>query len=230
MPDYFGYDFSLLQTSTIMNREGASNYTQMFEGYFKYMGLDIQSLTDVELKKIQENLRKQDIHMDEWLSNQLGLERDNVTFQRMIEKWFNHDRFILYPELFKTHISKYLREELPNNVATYVRGMFTGNSEKITKQKITDTLNNLKSENPNWWHNPEWKRVFLERFSVMYPKSVDGRRRESTASIHPGSPPTLTKGNRKNGAQDKVITINLFTVIFWLVGITLFYLFIRWIF
>lgn len=110
------------------------------------------------------------------------------------ESWFEGDRFILHPELYKKQIRGYVTEELPELLATYVRGQFRGSTEKITIVRIKEVCAAMIEENPNWWHSPNRKKIFLERFRLAYPKCCDGEKPTKSSEIK--TAPPIPKGKK----------------------------------
>jgi len=196
---------------------------------FEYMGVDASKLTDEVLENIEANE-----HINDYLARILGMERHHGSpFQRKIDKWYNFDRLKLHPDIFQYAIKDFLINELPEALATYVRGQFKGSTEKITAAKIKSTLNNVLQENPNFWYDDDFKEIFLDRFSVDYPLSCDGSKqiiktvdKTPTAAsakalqAQPSKPSKIKgNGNKKNeklGVKSLIGLVVIIIFIYWL--------------
>lgn len=104
--------------------------TEKYAAFFEYMGVDSSFLTDEKLEEI-ENIE----HTDNWLCRKLEVERGDSDFEYKSQRWWEGARFIIYPELYKDELNRFLIHDLPELLATYVRGQFTGSSEQITLKK-----------------------------------------------------------------------------------------------
>lgn len=161
------------------------------------MGLDIHNLTDEQLEKIE----RENDHVDEWLAKKLGMERhfEGSPFDARNRKWWNCDRLILHPELFKRERAEWIQNELPEEMGTYVRNQFTGSTEKITKAKIQGVITAMNQEDLNWWHGADRKSIFLERFRLVHPLCCDGRKK-SPAPVVKQLYPAAQKQQRQPAA------------------------------
>ena len=151
-------------------QSGKSNYEQIYSAYLGYLGIpNMENITQAQIDKIQD---EGESTWYERITN--ANERQMVSYYNKKNQWFEGDRFILFPEIFKKQIKKYLAVELPEIVATYVRGQFVGNTDRITIIKIKEVCAAMTEENPNWWHSNNRKKIFFERFKLVYPRCCDG--------------------------------------------------------
>lgn len=97
------------------------------------------------------------------------------------------DRFILYPDIYASEFQKYLNEELPTLLHTYVRGRVTGAAERLTKPKIREVVHELMRDDRDWWRQAKRRELFFERLRQVYPACCEGR--EPTK---PARPPNTT--------------------------------------
>jgi hypothetical protein len=91
-----------------------STTTEKYAAFFDYMGADGSNLTDKQLEQIESQG-----HVNDWLAERLGVERGNKQFEEKKERWWEGDRFILHPDLYKKDIQFYLTRDLPELLATY---------------------------------------------------------------------------------------------------------------
>ena len=187
-----------------------SEETERHAALLKYLG-DTNShlFTDKDLREIEDG----ELGFHDWLRAQMRLdtvEKENA-FEAKLTRWYEGDRFILYPELFIKQRPSFIEHNLPEILAKYVRGQFTGSSEKITKQKISDVTAIMLKENPDWWINSERKKIFLNRFAEIHPGCCDGRKKVTTKS----QPPPLRKDiNHKNKKGCVIFILPIIAVYF----------------
>jgi hypothetical protein len=188
--------------------------------YLEYCGLDTTSLTKDDIDKIESKYYLD--NFDVLAAELLGLLKegkdyeetaglieyglggeDLANYSKILEligkqsRWHNDRilRFRLFPAVFSKDIKRYIEDELPGILVTYVRGRFRGSSEKILIWKIEDTLHKCNSEEPTWWHSKDFKNIFLHRFSQEYPLCCDGRRPENKSA---------KQVNRKHASESHV--------------------------
>jgi hypothetical protein len=151
-------------------QSGRSNYEQIYSAYLGYLGIpNMENITKAQIDAIKE---EGESTWYERITN--ANERQMVSYHNKQSQWFEGERFILFPEIFKKQIKNYLAVELPEIVATYVRGQFVGNTDRITMVKIKEVYATMMEENPNWWHSNNRKKIFFERFKSVYPRCCDG--------------------------------------------------------
>jgi hypothetical protein len=196
-----------------------SKKTEKYAAFFEYMGVPkAQSLTDVQLAKINEE------GTNSWLLRTLRIttDRQRAEFERKNSDWWDGDRFVLHPDLYKTDIHFYLTRDLPELLATYIRGQFTGSTERITKQKIEKVVQLMLQENPNWWHAKNRKAVFLEKFKSVYPLCCDGPPKRAMPKV-PSVQSSLKSKSQNQQSKKKgcglsvlvVLAATLFLVVIW---------------
>lgn len=182
--------------------------TKKYAAFHAYLGIkNAETLTDQELERIE------DYGAISWAREKSGLS--DTEFEKRDSAWWEGERFILHPVLYAGDIKRFLKDELPEQMATYVRGQFTGSSGRITKAKVIDAVASLNENNPEWWHSKQRKQVFLRRFSEMFPDCIDGRPKERKESPSADAPlPRLPPQQKQRPQKQKrVIKINLLYVI-----------------
>jgi hypothetical protein len=203
---------------------------QVYSAYFRYMGIpNMENITESQIEEIQDEGELT------WYERTFNADR------KMLEKysakkaaWFEGDRFILEPLLYEKKIKFYLTGDLPKLLATYVRGQFTGSSEKITAARIKEVCTMMLEENPTWWHSSNRKHIFLERFKIAYPRCCDGTKpsrssthlpvqiRDDAGAIATKKPNQCLKKSRKQKELDIRSLIGLL-----IVAIILWFIFVR---
>ncbi|MEI8315568.1 MAG: hypothetical protein WCG79_08980 [Verrucomicrobiota bacterium] len=136
--------------------------------FLTYMGVrGADRMTKQQASDTIQNLDQTD-DLDQW--ERIGERRAD---------WIT-DRFILHPDLYASEFQRYLYDELPELLHTYVRGQVTGSSERLTKPKIREVVQALTSEDCAWWQNPKRKAIFFERLRQTHPGCCDGRAPDKT--------------------------------------------------
>jgi len=130
--------------------------------YLTYMGYGkrVDNMTKTEAMALIEKLMEANQEKGYEIPNELRVL--GHTSERM--GFWPVDRMRFYPELYIPE----LISELHSEMATYVRGRFTGSSERITVVKICEVLGLILNEDPRWWRNTDRKRLFLARFREHY--------------------------------------------------------------
>jgi hypothetical protein len=147
-----------------------SKRTEKYAMYYKYIEIEgAETLTDDQLDSIDE------YGQDSWIRENSNLSEQEL--ERRRSQWWGGDRFILYPELYASDLNRFLTEELPEQLANYVRRRFKGSTEQITLGKVREVISRLNSSSPNWWHTSQRNKFFLDHFSEAYPNCVDGENR-----------------------------------------------------
>lgn len=137
--------------------------------FLKFHGVtDADNLSRQEIDEIMRN------DCFEWIANRYNLS--HLELDKLRSSDWHRERLILHPDLYSKELNDFINSSLREEMGTYVRGQYTGSSERITKEKIQESINSLIKENPNWWNHENSKKVFLDRFSRMFPKSCDGKR------------------------------------------------------
>jgi hypothetical protein len=173
------------------------------KAFFTYMGFpEVNRMSKEQVDKIMNT----SIH-DWYIGNYNPTERQLREFH---EKDWHFDRLVLYPELYARELREFLKDELPKELYTYVRGQFIGNSVRLTKDKLDRVYALLNNENPNWWHDGTRKKVFLDKLSQQYPGCCDGQRKSTNPAAQPDNP-------TGRGAQRAIKAKRRPGVFFWLV-------------
>lgn len=130
--------------------------------YLSYMG--VQDAATLTRKEASERIDK--------LMDTPSQEDRNWLFERKGE-WMT-DRFILYPDLYASEFQRYLDDQLPDSLHTYVRGKVTGAPETLTKTKIRKVIHAITADNREWWRLPQRQELFFDRLSQMFPGCCQG--------------------------------------------------------
>ncbi|SKB00480.1 hypothetical protein SAMN02745166_03150 [Prosthecobacter debontii] len=130
--------------------------------YLSYMGISEAATMTRREASVRIDTLMDSASQEEW----------NWLYERQGE-WLT-DRFILYPDLYTSEFQRYLDDQLPDALHTYVRGRVTGAAETLTKAKIRKVIHAITAEDREWWRSPQRKEVFFDRLSRMFPGCCEG--------------------------------------------------------
>lgn len=146
--------------------------------FFKFMGVD-----DVEERMTKEEVGEiLTSGFSDWWFRRYGDGPEQMQwFYERSSEW-DFQRIILHPDLYPSERRDFLEHAMIDEVGTYVRGQFTGSSEKTTRAKLLQVADLMLTENPNWWRVPDRKKAFLAKFQLIFPNCCNGRRPERVSS------------------------------------------------
>lgn len=167
-------DASNLISNFLSSNKNSFRPNQKEKAFLEYMGVNVDG--NSELEKILDyyhTLPDRSIGFFSFLSflfkGELEKYKKIKQDKNKINAWEDY-KLTKYPAIFIDEISCYFTD----NFRSYVRSRYVNCSERLTEEKIRDTILQISELKPNWLFEPQPSSVFLEALQQLYPGCCDG--------------------------------------------------------
>ncbi len=141
----------------------------------EYMGVTPNTLEEAQnLIEYYNNLEHIEIGLFKLLSYFFTgrlLEYKKLKSEKYKLAIWNREKHLLYPIIFVDELMCIASDVFRN----YVRRKYIGCSERLTNDKIKNTIIKISTDNPHWLLQNNYLEIFVKGLQELYPHCCDGR-------------------------------------------------------